>query len=137
MIAAQFAALRRRGKATMFTRLPGFNGAAEDAGRDRENGHRPREIVDEPALIEALEREYDFPAYYPVVVIARQGTGFQDRLLAEVERAQGDAPYRIRERTSRQETYISYRVELFVNDAHTALRRKETLGAIEGVLYLL
>jgi len=102
------------------------------------NGSGPESGDDEARrVLEAMEEEYNFPAFYPVVLIARGATGFDERLQAAVAAVQGEAPFRIRERPSSQGTYISYRVELFVADARTALARKAMLAGLSGVLVLL
>jgi putative lipoic acid-binding regulatory protein len=85
----------------------------------------------------AMEEVYDFPGYYPVVVIARRGLDFEAVLQATLAAAQGDAPFRVRERASRAGNYVSYRVEVHVSTAHQALARKNLLADLPGVLLLL
>lgn len=102
------------------------------------NGQPPSPPDDplEP-LIRAMEAAYPFPTYYPVVIIAVHGEDFRGLLMATLAALQGEDPFRVSERASRKGTYISYRIEVFVASARTALERKTSLGQIEGVLVLL
>ncbi len=99
-------------------------------------GH-PAELEQERKLLAAMAEAHEFPGYYPVVVIARRGEGFEATLRALVAAEQGSAPYRIKTRSSRNGSYVSYRVEVYVADAVVALARKASLSALEGVLVLL
>ena len=92
---------------------------------------------DDAEIVAAMESQHAFPGYYPVVVIARRGEGFEERLRGAIEAQQGEAPWRLTERRSRQGNYVSYRVELHVDDARTALQRKAVLAELSGVLVLL
>jgi hypothetical protein len=93
--------------------------------------------LDETEILAAIEAGHRFPDYFPVVVIARQDTDFAALLEATVRLAQGDAPYRITERPSREARYISYHVELYVGTPREALDRRLALAALPGVLMLL
>lgn len=93
--------------------------------------------VDDQTILDAIERAHEFPGYYPIVVIARREVAFEARLHAAVESSQHGAPYRIRERQSRQGNYSAYRVEIYVESAEMALARKAALAALAGVLLLL
>jgi putative lipoic acid-binding regulatory protein len=93
--------------------------------------------AEERRLIEAMENAHEFPGYYPVVLIARRGLGFEAELNATLAATQGDDPFRIRERTSRQGNYVSYHVDVFVQSAHDALARKQVLAEMPGVIVML
>ena len=104
---------------------------------DKPNGHDKEAIDTEQRIHQAMDDEYGFPGYYPVVVIARQSLNFEAHLQATVAAEQGERPYRIRERPSREGNYVSYRVELYVDTAQAALDRKAVLADLPGVLMLL
>jgi putative lipoic acid-binding regulatory protein len=95
------------------------------------------EARDEFALILAMEEAHEFPGYYPVIVIAQQGEDFRALLYQTLSVTQGQAPFEVTERPSRKGTYISYRIEIFVESARSALDRKLVISSLEGVLYLL
>ncbi len=97
----------------------------------------PPAEIDEAQLISAMEEAHEFPGYYPVVVIAHEGEAFRALLHATLLDEQGSAPFLVQERASRKGTYISYRIEIFVESAAVALARKQVISGIEGVLYLL
>lgn len=102
------------------------------------NGRSPAEArLTESQMVEALEHGHAFPEFFPVVVIAKKGTGFATALDDAVSRAQGDDPYEISERPSRAGTYVSYRVELYVHTARDAIARRQTISDLDGVLFLL
>jgi putative lipoic acid-binding regulatory protein len=106
--------------------------------RDDTTNSRDQTAVEaERRILEAMEEAYDFPGFYPVVVIARSSDGFEADLQATLAAEQGAAPFRIRERSSREGNYMSYRVELFVATPEVALSRKATLATLNGVLLLL
>lgn len=88
-------------------------------------------------ILEAIADAYEFPGYYPVVVIARSGLEFEATLMATIVAQQGEAPYRITERASRRGNYRSYRVELYVDDPPAAIAAKEWLSRLEGVLFVI
>ena len=93
--------------------------------------------LDEATRIALLEEHYEFPGFFPVVVIAPRSEDFQSQLESTVAEAQGDEPYRLNERPSRKGNYASYRVEMHVADARTALARKDMLGDLPGIYALL
>lgn len=88
-------------------------------------------------LLHALEEAHEFPGYYPIVVIARTGEDFEELLRYELSHAQGESPYTIDARLSRNGNYVSYKVEVFVDSAQIALDRKAALADLDGVLMLL
>ena len=104
---------------------------------DATNGRDQTAVDADRRILEAMEEAHDFPGYYPVVVIARSSDGFEADLQATLAAEQGGAPFRIRERSSREGNYVSYRVELFVATPEAALARKLTLASLSGVLLLL
>jgi putative lipoic acid-binding regulatory protein len=93
--------------------------------------------ADDRLLLDSIASAHQFPGYYPIVVIARREAAFQARLHAAVTSDQDGAPFRIRERPSRQGNYIAYRVEVYVDSPEIALARKSALAALTGVLFLL
>jgi putative lipoic acid-binding regulatory protein len=115
---------------------PGSDGG--NAGKGG-NGRTPAagSRLTESQMVEALEHGHAFPEFFPVVVIAKKGTGFATALDDAVSQAQGDDPYEISERPSRAGTYVSYRVELYVHSARDAIARRQTISEIDGVLFLL
>lgn len=84
-----------------------------------------------------MEERYHFPCFYPVVIIARNESAFAQRLEAALVYEQDGDDYTITERPSSQNNYISYRIEMFVQSAEVALRRKEFLRNVQGVMVLL
>jgi hypothetical protein len=111
---------------------------ADSPKSEAPNG-KPSRIFEEEEqrLVDAMEGAHEFPGFYPVVVIARHGLGFEAELNASIAAVQGEAPFRIRERSSREGNYISYHVELYVESALEALERKAVIGGIAGVIVLL
>lgn len=95
------------------------------------------EAHDETHLINAMEEAHEFPGYYPVIVIAHEDDAFRELLYRTLSITQGTAPFEVTERPSRKGTYISYRIEIFVESARSALDRKMVISSLEGVLYLL
>lgn len=93
--------------------------------------------IERERLVRAMEERYHFPCFYPVVVIARNETAFAQRLEAALVYEQDGDEYTITQRPSSQHNYISYRIEMFVQSAEIALRRKEFLRNVEGVMVLL
>ncbi len=69
--------------------------------------------------------------------IAALSEDFQSQLESTVAEAQGDEPYCLNERPSLKGNYASYRVEMHVADARTALARKDLLGDLPGIYALL
>ncbi len=102
------------------------------------NGGMSHDALEQDArVLAAIADAYEFPGYYPVVVIARSGLEFEATLMATIVAQQGEAPYRITERASRRGNYRSYRVELFVDDPPAAIAAKEWLSSLEGVLFVI
>jgi putative lipoic acid-binding regulatory protein len=95
------------------------------------------DTLSEDEVLGILEGSFAFPGFFPVVVIARRETTFDLRLHTALAEAQGEAPFKIEERLSKNGNYVSYHVEVFVDDARTALARKGTLATLPGVLMLL
>jgi putative lipoic acid-binding regulatory protein len=89
------------------------------------------------AVIAAIESAHTFPGFFPVVVIARRGEEFEDRLSAALFAAQGTAPFAIRQRASSGGNYVAYHVEVHVESASVALDRRDALARLEGVLATL
>jgi len=118
------------------------NGRDADGHGPGSDGHGPSwqirgGALDEDQILAAIEAGHRFPGYFPVVVIARHEADFQALLEATVTQVQGEAPYRIRERPSRQERYIAYRVEIYVGSPREALDRRLVLAALPGVVMLI
>ena len=88
-------------------------------------------------ILDAIANAYEFPGYYPVVVIARSGLDFEATLMASLAAQQGESPYRVTERASRRGNYRSYRVELYVEDPPAAIAGKEWLSQLDGVLFVI
>ncbi len=102
------------------------------------NGHLTEDGLEhDERILAAIADAYEFPGYYPVVVIARSGLEFEATLMASIVAQQGEAPYRITERASRRGNYRSYRVELFVDDPPAAIAAKGWLSQLEGVLFVI
>lgn len=95
-----------------------------------------QQMTDEE-LVQVLDEAYSFPDYFPVVVIARCAIGFDLQLQEVVAEFQAGAPFTIEERLSRKGNYVSYHVDIFVEDARSALARKTVLAEMPGVLMLL
>jgi putative lipoic acid-binding regulatory protein len=108
--------------------------SADQSNGRQANGHGDGTDAE---LVAAMERQHDFPGFYPVVVIARRDVDFEARLRGAVAAQQGAAPWRITERRSRRGNYVSYRVELHVDTARIALARKAVLAGLRGVLVIL
>lgn len=113
----------------------GANGVDRSDGASSGLGGMPE--LDEATRIALLEEHHEFPGFFPVVVIASRSETFHAELVAIVSDAQGDDPYRVHERPSRKGTYASYRVEMHVADARTALSRKELLAGLPGIFALI
>ena len=93
--------------------------------------------VDRATLLAAMREEHEFPGQYPFVVIARNTPDVYLRLLAAVEAEQDGHPFELSIRESSAKNYISYRLQIFVNDAEIALEKKMTLQGIPGVVMVL
>lgn len=87
--------------------------------------------------IELIESSHAFPGMFPVVIIAASDAEFMMTLEATVAAEQGEAPFHIRQRLSREGHYASYRIELHVESAEVALARQAVLAALPGIRALL
>jgi putative lipoic acid-binding regulatory protein len=92
---------------------------------------------DRNQFIEAMEKEYKFPGFYPITLIAKSDLKFFAHLSAALEYEQDGKDFEISERPSKKKNYISYRISVFVNSADEALKRKEFLRGLDGVLLML
>ena len=87
-------------------------------------------------IIRAMEDEYTFPCFYPITLIARSDLKFLAHLHAALEYEQEGAEFNISERASRKKNYMSYHLSVYVRSADEALRRKEFLRQLAGVLVM-
>ncbi len=97
-------------------------------------GNRP---LSRPELLEVLRTNHVFPGDFPITVFARSGNEFYALLHATLKELQGETSYTIQERPSSKKNFNSYRIQIWVESAETALFRKEAIGRIEGVLMML
>lgn len=97
----------------------------------------PNRRLNRLEVLEVLRENYTFPGAFPMTVIARSGSDFYAVLHATLEELQGEDGFSITERPSSKKNYSSYRIEIHVDSASTALFRKEVVAAIEGVLMML
>jgi|GEM_PF-1355059 len=88
-------------------------------------------------LLEVIREHHVFPGAYPITVIARSDSAFFAMLHSLLEELQGESTFQITERPSSKQNYASYRIEIYVESAETALYRRERIGAMDGVLMLL
>ncbi|MDT8324621.1 MAG: DUF493 family protein [Bacteroidota bacterium] len=88
-------------------------------------------------LLAVLRENHVFPGHFPVTVIAHSDLAFYANLHAALEDLQGESTFTIEEKPSRKKNFTSYRIELYVESAETALSRKESIGKIDGVLVML
>ncbi len=93
--------------------------------------------ADRETILEAMRKEFIFPGYYPVTLIAKSDLKFYATLHAALEYEMEGASFEITERPSSKKNYISYRISLFVSSAEEALLRKEFLHQLAGVLLIL
>jgi putative lipoic acid-binding regulatory protein len=91
----------------------------------------------DPRVLAAVDRAHELPGYFPVVLIARSDAGFRQLLADNLAQLQGAAPYSLDWRTSTGGAYTSYQIRLWVEDAASALRRRQSLAAIDGVILAL
>jgi len=114
----------------------GVNGIQE-----HDNPSRPRILgqveFSHAERIELIESSHAFPGIFPIVVIAASDAEFLMTLETTVAAEQGEAPFRIRRRLSREGHYASYRVEIHVESAEMALARQAVLAALPGIRALL
>jgi len=92
--------------------------------------------VERQQLLEAMAERHPLPGFYPVVVIGAAGDGFRVALLAHLDAHAGVGEVRFSERLSSRGAYVSYHLQLWVEDAESALVAKESLALLEGVLAL-
>jgi len=97
----------------------------------------PNRPLNREELLEVLRRNHVFPGTFPVTVIAKSDLAFYASLHAALEELQGESTFTIEERPSKKQNFTSYRIEIYVESAETALFRKEAIGKIEGVLVML
>lgn len=97
----------------------------------------PNRRLNRLEVLAVMEEHFDFPGMFPLTVIARGGSDFYALLHATLENLQAGAAFVINERPSSKKNYSSYRIEIHVDSASTALYRKEVIAAIEGVLMML
>lgn len=88
-------------------------------------------------LLDAMSQRHPLPGFYPVVVIGAAGEGFRLALLAHLDAHERVSEVRITERASSRGSYVSYHLEIWVEDAEAALATKESMALLEGVLAML
>ena len=91
----------------------------------------------EDELIEAMNAVHDFPGFYPVVLIMRNVEGVRPFVDAAVAYVQDGDAYTVTEKASSKGTYLSFHLQLWVADARIALRRKEELRTLDGLMSIL
>ncbi|MFZ1730250.1 MAG: DUF493 domain-containing protein [Bacteroidota bacterium] len=99
-----------------------------------EPGSRPLTRIE---LLEVLRANHVFPGEYQLTVFAKSGNEFYALLHATLKELQGESSYTIQERPSSKKNFTSYRIQIYVESAETALYRKEIIGQIAGVLMML
>ncbi len=109
------------------------NGRSDSDGPGADGGGSSQQ----EELADTIESAHDLPGFYPIVLIAKSGTGFRKRLESELGRLQKDAPYKIRRRRSARGNYKAYRVEIHVSNGQMALARKAALSQLPGVILVL
>lgn len=97
----------------------------------------PNRRLNREEMLAVLRENHTFPGMFPVTVIARSDHAFYAILHSALEELQGESSFRIKERPSSKKNFASYRIEIFVESAETALFRKEAIGKVDGVLVLL
>lgn len=97
----------------------------------------PNRRLTREEMLDVLRDNHIFPGMFPITLIARSDHAFYAMLHSALEELQGESTFRIEEKPSRKKNFTSYRVEIFVESAETALFRKEALGRVEGVLVML
>ena len=97
----------------------------------------PNRKLTRDELLSVLRENHVFPGMFPLTVIARSDLAFYATLHAAIEDLQGESSFTINEKPSTKKNFTSYRIELFVESAETALYRKEAIGRVEGVLVML
>jgi putative lipoic acid-binding regulatory protein len=97
----------------------------------------PNGTLSREELLAVLRESYIFPGMYPITVIARSDLAFYAHLHVALEELQGESSFTVDERPSSKKNFTSYRIEIFVESAETALYRKEAIGKVDGVLVML
>ncbi|MCB2206577.1 DUF493 domain-containing protein [bacterium] len=97
----------------------------------------PNRPLKREELLAVLRDNYVFPGTFPITVIARSDLEFYATLHTAIEELQGEMSFSINQVPSKKKNFTSYRIELYVESAETALFRKEAIGRVDGVLVLL
>ncbi len=97
----------------------------------------PNRRLNRDELLQVIREHHILPGMYPIRVIARTGSAFYATLHLLLEELQGETTFRIEERPSSKKNFTSFRIEIFVESAETALFRRERISELEGVLMLL
>lgn len=97
----------------------------------------PNRRLNRDELLQVIRDHYVLPGMYPMTVIARSGSAFYATLHLLLEELQGEGSFRIEERVSSKKNFASFRIEIFVESAETALYRRERISELDGVLMLL
>jgi len=97
----------------------------------------PNRPLTRDELIDVLRKNFVFPGEFPITVIARSGSEFYALLHSTLEELQGESSFTIHQRPSARKNFTSYRVQIYVESAETALYRKEIIGSITGVLMMI
>ncbi len=97
----------------------------------------PNRPLTRDELLDVLRSSFVFPGEFPITVIARSDSSFYAILHSALEELQGESTFTIQERPSSKNNFTSYRVEIYVESAETALFRKEAIGRLSGVLMML
>ena len=97
----------------------------------------PGASLNRDEMLAVLRQNHTFPGEYPITVIARSDLAFYATLHMALEELQGESSFTIEEKPSSKKNFTSYRIEIYVESAETALYRKEAIGKISGVLVML
>ena len=97
----------------------------------------PNGAMSREQLLDVLRENYVFPGMFPITVIARSDLAFFAKLHVALDELQGESTYTVEEKPSSKKNFMSFRIEIFVESAETALYRKEAIGKIDGVLVML
>lgn len=97
----------------------------------------PNRRLNRDELLQVIRDHHVLPGMYPMTVIARAGSAFYATLHLLLEELQGEGSFRIEERASSKKNFSSFRVEIYVESAETALYRRERISELDGVLMLL
>jgi putative lipoic acid-binding regulatory protein len=97
----------------------------------------PNRRLNRDELLQVIRDHTILPGMYPMTVIARADSAFYPTLHLLLEELQGEGSFRIAERVSSKKNFASFRIEIFVESAETALYRRERISELDGVLMLL